>query len=254
MPTDLYTLSRELAALDSQIATATPTERGALAAQRAELYAQHEAALAAHLGVSTPEPGPATPGIWRARLDASCRAYEDRPSPATWQARHEVLQEGVESHRRWLSSADGRRLILDGANLVDASLVGASLDGASLVRASLVGARLDGASLVGASLDAIRDDIYRVLGEAPDEVPYLLLALRTGQIDGSTYEGECACLVGTLQRACGTRRTVTRDGNRPAERWFLAIRPGDTPARSQIARITEGWVVAWLGQRTEVRP
>lgn len=47
---DLYTLSRDLAALDAQLRDATPGHRQALITQRADLYAQHEAALAAHLG------------------------------------------------------------------------------------------------------------------------------------------------------------------------------------------------------------
>ena len=39
------------------------------------------------------------------------------------------------------------------------------------------------------------------------------------------------------------------DGNRPAERWFLAIREGDTPASNQVCAITAEWVEAWIRER-----
>ncbi|HEX4112713.1 MAG TPA: pentapeptide repeat-containing protein [Stellaceae bacterium] len=170
------------------------------------------------------------------------------------------------------ASLDGASLVgasLDGASLVGASLVGARLDGASLVGASLDGARLDGASLVGASLDgarldgarlvgasldgaslrSIRADLFDVLLRAKPEVPALLAALREGRIDGSTYSGTCACLAGTIAK---TRHVTVRDlgfsdASRPAERWFLGIRPGDTPEKHQMAKITEGWIVEFMG-------
>ncbi len=33
-------------------------------------------------------------------------------------------------------------------------------------------------------------------------------------------------------------------------RWFLALRPGDTPARSPVARVTAGWIEEWLVEHT----
>ena len=54
-------------------------------------------------------------------------------------------------------------LAMDGANLVGANLVGASLDGANLVGARLDGARLDWASLVGARLDRASLDRARLV-------------------------------------------------------------------------------------------
>ena len=142
---------------------------------------------------------------------------------------------------------------LDGASLVGARLDGASLDGASLVGArlvgaSLVGANLDDASLVGASLRSIRTDLFDVLLRAQPEVPALLAALRAGRIDGSTYSGECACLVGTIAKArhCDVEAFDFRDARRPIERWFTGIRPGDTPDKHAIARITEGWILEFM--------
>ena len=108
----------------------------------------------------------------------------------------------------------------------------------------------DGANLTGASLDSIRDDLYDVLVHAPAEVPALLSALRIGKIDGSTYSGECACLVGTIAnaRGCNVNKlgTLVPNSSRPAERWFLAITPGITPANNAVAKITEGWIEQWL--------
>jgi hypothetical protein len=164
------------------------------------------------------------------------------------------------------ASLVGARLVgarLDGARLVGARLDGASLDGASLVGArlvgaSLVGARLDGASLVGArldgaSLDTIRADVVAILESSPAEVPALLMAIRDGRFDGTHYEGECACLVGSIANARSCKYTelegLRPDANRAAERWALAIRKGDTPATNPVAAITAGWIEKWLEAR-----
>jgi hypothetical protein len=151
------------------------------------------------------------------------------------------------------ASLDGARLdgaSLDGARLVRARLDGARLDGARLDGASLVRASLDGASLDGASLDGIRDDLYEILNAAPGEALGLLSALRAGKVDGSTYSGECACLVGTIAnvRKCTINELpgITPNSDRPAEIWFYAIRPGHTPANNEVSRVTDGWVVAWI--------
>lgn len=129
----------------------------------------------------------------------------------------------------------------------------------ALERAVAQGARLVGARLVGARLDGIRDDIYEVLSHAPAEVPGLLAAIREGRIDGPAYEGECACLVGTIAnvRGCtyGRLDGIVPDSSRPAQRWFLAIRRGDTPERSHVAAITARWIEEWLERRaTEAQP
>jgi hypothetical protein len=149
---------------------------------------------------------------------------------------------------------DGASLVgarLDGARLDGASLVGARLDGARLVRASLVGARLDGASLVGArlvraNLKPIQDDFDAVLLAAVSEMDGLEKALFSGQVDGSTYSGPCACLVGTIAkvRGCDYRKLdgLTPDASRPIETFFLAIRKGDTPETSQFAALAVDWI------------
>ena len=172
------------------------------------------------------------------------------------------------------ASLDGARLVdasLDGASLVGASLVGARLDGASLVGARLdgaslvgasldgarlVGARLDGARLVGASLvgasldgarlDFIKHDLWGILLHVPNEVAGLARALQEGRVNGSVYEGDCACLVGTLANVRHCKYTelpgINPDSSRPAEIWFMGIAKGDTPETNQIVKITLGWI------------
>ena len=109
------------------------------------------------------------------------------------------------------------------------------------------GANLDGANLDGASLRPIKADLFLILTSARAEAPGLLAALRAGRIDGSVYEGECACLVGTIANIRHVPvESLERDAARPAERWFLGIRKGDTPATNPVAKITEGWIVEFL--------
>ena len=138
---------------------------------------------------------------------------------------------------------DGARL--DGASLDGARLDGARLDGARLDGARLVGASLVGASLVGARLENIKNDFWSILLRAPAEIQGLRLALTDGRVDGSTYEGPCACLVGTIanvRHANYQEIGIKPDSSRPAERWFMGIKKGDTPETNQISRITVEWL------------
>jgi hypothetical protein len=84
-------------------------------------------------------------------------------------------------------------------------------------------------------------------------VPALLAALREGRVNGSVYDGECACLVGTIANARGCRYNevpgLLPDSSRPAEAWFLSIGIGDTPERSLVTRITERWIEEWMEAR-----
>ena len=153
-----------------------------------------------------------------------------------------------------LAGVDLRGADLSGADLSGADLRGADLRGANIVRANLADAKLTGADLSGvkgltaeqlASADTreIRRDLLSVLDGSRGEVPALLAALREGRVDGSMYEGECCCLIGTLARAAGVGyRSLSPDADRPAERWFLAIRPGDTPDNSPVCALTVRWI------------
>ena len=141
---------------------------------------------------------------------------------------------------------------LEGANLEGANLKGANLEGAYLEGAYLKGAYLEGAYLKGAYLEGVKDDFFEVLDSQPNEVPGLLAALNAGKVDGSTYQGECACLVGTLANVKGCAYTaldVRPDSNRPAEIWFLNINPGMTPDNNGFAAITKEWIDEWAAKR-----
>jgi uncharacterized protein YjbI with pentapeptide repeats len=151
-----------------------------------------------------------------------------------------------------LDSANLKCAYLVDANLKCADLNGVHLEDANLAGAYLEGANLVGANLSGANLESIKQDIYAILDLAKPEVPGLLKALQWGGVNGSTYEGACACLVGTIAnlRGCKYRQVagIEPDYRRPAERWFLAIRQGDTPQTSQVSRITEGWITEYLAR------
>src|SRR5579862_7150646 len=149
-----------------------------------------------------------------------------------------------------LKDANLYRAYLTDAILEDAILEGADLKGANLAYANLQGANLTGANLSKANLDAIQVDYYDVLSRAPDEAPALLQALCDGKIDGSTYEGECACLVGTIAKvrkvSYTDMETLKPDSSRLAERWFLAIKKGDTPKTNPVAALVETWTEEWV--------
>ena len=159
----------------------------------------------------------------------------------------EQLTEILELHRKWLSGENGGvRAILDGA----------SLDGASLVGARLVGARLDRARLDRARLDPIKADVFKILETAKSEVPGLLAAIKDGRIEGSVYKGDCACLVGTIANLRNQNvykmPDIVTDTERPAERWFLAIRNGDTPENNPVSAISAQWIEEWLSTQEEI--
>ncbi|TWF38830.1 uncharacterized protein YjbI with pentapeptide repeats [Chitinophaga polysaccharea] len=160
-----------------------------------------------------------------------------------------------------LSGADLRSANLSGANLSGANLSGADLRSAYLRSANLRSANLSGADLSGADLRSanlrsanlrsanlmpIKSDFFEILIHAIPEVSGLKKKLIEGKINGSVYEGECCCLVGTLanERMCryNTMNGIVPDGGRPAERFFAGIMPGDTPDNNGPAKIVLQWI------------
>jgi hypothetical protein len=161
---------------------------------------------------------------------------------------------GANLPRADLSGADLSGANLTRANLPRADLSGADLIGANLTRANLRGANLIDANLIDANLTLVKEDYFRVLEVAKDEVLGLYDALMRGLINGSTYTGECACLVGTIANIRHERHDelnidLRGSADRPAERWFLAIREGDTPQNNPISDIVAKWTQEFLDAR-----
>jgi hypothetical protein len=149
-----------------------------------------------------------------------------------------------------LRDADLSAANLSAANLRDANLSAANLSAADLSDADLSAANLRDANLRDANLTYTRDDIWAVLSAAPHEVPKLREALIAGKVDGSVYEGECACLVGTIANAKGCNYNAVPNlkpnSSRPAERFFMAINMGDTPETNKAAKLALEWIDQWL--------
>ena len=142
-----------------------------------------------------------------------------------------------------LASVNLKGSDLRGANLIGAILRGANLEGANLKGSDLRGVDITRAYLTGANLEPIKKDMFEVLSQAIPEIPMLKKAIIEGKIDGSTYEGECACLCGTIEK--GGRfgdECDMRDSKRPIERFFLGIGVGDTPETNHFSELALEWI------------
>ena len=136
------------------------------------------------------------------------------------------------------------------ADLSYVNLSYADLSYANLSYANLRSADLSYADLTEKQLRWFRDDIWAVLSSSPKEVAGLRTALNEGRVNGSTYHGECCCLVGTLahERKCSYDEIpgLTPDSSRPAEVWFYGINKGDTPETNRLSKLALEWVNQWL--------
>ena len=119
----------------------------------------------------------------------------------------------------------------------------ANLSGANLSGADLLGADLLGADLRDADLRPIKADFFMILAMGHTEVPHLIKALREGRVDGSTYEGECACLVGTLEN--GGASGIPHQASSPAEQWFAPIRKGTKPGDDSEGGLRSAKALEW---------
>jgi uncharacterized protein YjbI with pentapeptide repeats len=149
-----------------------------------------------------------------------------------------------------LSGSNLRGSNLSGSNLRGSNLSDSDLSDSDLSGSDLSGSNLRGSDLSGSNLTPIRDDLWAVLSASPREVPALRHALIDGTVDGSSYEGACACLVGTLANArhCAHNAipSLAPNSNRPAERLFLSINKGDTPSTNQFSKLALSWIDEWL--------
>ena len=141
------------------------------------------------------------------------------------------------------------KLAVEAALKQQADLRYANLRYANLSSANLSSADLRSANLRSADLRSAKNDLWAVLCQQPREVSGLRLALIEGRVDGSTYEGECACLVGTIANvaecAYDALPVLKPDSNRPIELLFCAINKGDTPDTNPISKIAVEWIDEW---------
>ena len=146
---------------------------------------------------------------------------------------------------RWgrQNNADLSHANLNGADLRGANLSDANLSHAYLNGANLNGADLRGANLSDANLRSFIADLWMILSMARLEVPALVAALRNGQVDGWTYSGDCACLVGTLENAGAVN--IPHEASSPAEQWFAMIRKGDKPGDDSGGGFAAGKALEW---------
>jgi hypothetical protein len=105
-----------------------------------------------------------------------------------------------------------------------------------------------GRKFFGTTLDKIQKEHAKVLALASsEEIDGLRGALVEGRINGHLYEGKCKCLVGTLE-SCRTQKVIQRDSDRLAEKWYMAISPGNTPETNMFSRIAVEWIDAFIAK------
>jgi uncharacterized protein YjbI with pentapeptide repeats len=150
-----------------------------------------------------------------------------------------------------LSGSDLRDSDLSGSNLSGSNLRGSNLSGSDLRDSDLSGSNLSGSTTEN-WLDRAKTDIFAVLESAPNEAPGVLSALNAGEVDGSTYStAGCSCLVGTIAKLRGCDigllpPSIAPNSSRPAEQYFMTIRPGHLPGFSMHARLAAEWVREWI--------
>ena len=85
------------------------------------------------------------------------------------------------------------------------------------------------------------------LTQNPNEVDGLLKALKDGKVNGSQYEGECACLVGTIANVGGKAyEDLPHNSSDPSEKWFLMINEGDTPDKDTGGGFAAMKAIEWI--------
>jgi hypothetical protein len=187
---------------------------------------------------------------WKLAIEAAIKAKSDLHSADLRYADlHSANLSYADLHSANLSYADLSYADLHSANLSSADLRSADLHSADLSYADLSYADLHSANLSYGQLVQFRDDIWAVLCAQPLEVSGLRQALVDGKINGSSYEGECACLVGTIAKVAKKKYdclpVLKPNQRRPAEIFFMLINIGDVPEKSKWAKMAIGWIDQW---------
>ena len=143
-----------------------------------------------------------------------------------------------------LSSADLRSANLSFADLSSANLRSADLRSADLCFADLSSANLRSAkNLPQSFINQCSRDMLFIFQSLPKELPFLRDKLVKGEVDGTQYKGNCACLIGSLGNADGGIDKVCevipyydKGLHNFGEQWFWNIKIGDTPENNDFAK------------------
>ena len=168
---------------------------------------------------------------------------------------------GVDFRRAKLERVTFRGVTFDEVDLRGAYLEGAYLGGANFFRSNFREANFFMTNFRGANFDEVdlrgienipeslisyfKKDLRYVLTYTKPEIPYLKERLEKGEVDGTQYEGECACLIGSLANSKKERYEefiscipdYELGSHNPSEQLFYQIRKGDTPENNQFAKI-----------------
>ena len=145
------------------------------------------------------------------------------------------------------------------ADLRSANLSSADLRSADLRSADLRSANLSFKNLPIDWLNQCSRDILFIFTCLRKEVPFLKDKLLKGEINGSQYEGDCACLIGTLangdgglEKVCQMIPYYDKGTHNFGEQFFLKIDKGDTPENSEWAKHVMT-LIEWI-EAKDVKP
>jgi hypothetical protein len=109
-------------------------------------------------------------------------------------------------------------------------------------------------------LKAVKKDLWQVLQAAPWEAELVRLAIIEGEVDGSSYNGECCCIKGIIARNLGVPVKklkqlfgISLNPTSPLEIFLFNLTEGDTPETSQYSWQMLKWldefIAGWESQK-----
>lgn len=105
------------------------------------------------------------------------------------------------------------------------------------------------------NLAAVKKDLCQVLQAAPWEAGPVRRAIIEGEVDGSSYKGECCCVKGIIANDLGVPVKkldqlfgITLNPTSPLEIFLINLMEGDTPETSEYSRQMLEWLDEFIGQ------
>ena len=149
--------------------------------------------------------------------------------------------------KKTLEYAVKERVDLRDSDLRVSNLSGSDLSGSDLSYSNLRGIKAKKIEDLSVQfVNSCSRDMLFVFQHLKEELPFLRKMLIEGKVDGTQYEGECACLIGTMANAkqngdriikvCQQIPYYDKGTHNMGETWFLSIHKGDTPENSIFAK------------------